>query len=378
MYSTQTEIAVVGLGAAGSAALSSLARAGVKAVGIDQFAPPHAYGSSHGDLRLLRVAYAEGAGYVPMARRAITLWRGLEKRSGAHLFDQTGVSYSGPPGSPFLEQARRSVGQSQSPIAATAGSLCRDFVLPSGWQTFHDAEAGYLECEKSIETLLRDAEAHGAVVEPNRGCTGIEITASGVTLKTEDGDIAAGKAIITCGAWIAKLIPALATVSHIERRVMHWFADPRCAYSREAGFAPFLIETETGEQFYGFPTNANKEMRVADHRFGDIVAAPVALDRRISDRDRGLIQALAGRFLPALGELVRSQVCMYPMSRDEHFIIDNLPGARRLIIGAGLSGHGFKFAPVIGEALANLAMGAAQKIDIAPFAFSRFPEFRRA
>jgi monomeric sarcosine oxidase len=372
MHANKTEIAVVGLGAAGSAALNGLARAGVKAVGIDQFAPPHSYGSSHGDLRLLRVAYAEGAGYVPMARRAIALWQGLEKRSRARLFHQTGARYGGPPGSPFLEQARRSVGQSQGALAPGAAPLCRDFVLPAGWQTFDDAEAGYLECEKSIETLLRDAEAHGAVVEPNRGCTGIQATASGVTIRTEDGDIQAGKAIIACGAWIAKMVPALAAVSHIERRVMHWFADPQQRYSQQAGFAPFLIETETGEQFYGFPTNAKNEMRLADHRSGDIVPTPAALDRRVSDRDRGLIQPLADRFLPGLGALLRSQVCMYPMSRDGHFIIDRLPGAPRLVIGAGLSGHGFKFAPVIGEALANLAMDAGQKIDLAPFAFSRF------
>jgi sarcosine oxidase len=376
MASPDFEIAVVGLGAAGSSALGCLARAGVRAMGIDRYAPPHAQGSSHGEARLLRVAYAEGANYVPMARRSIALWRALEARTDAKLFYQTGVTYGGPPDSAFLSNARQSADRWHGSLLDLPSGNGPS--IPPGWRRFQDSEAGFLECEKSIAAFLRDAAAHGARIDLNRQCHAFEFTPDSVILRTGGDDISAARVIMASGAWATQLVPSLAAITHIERRVVHWFADPAHHYALDAGFLPFMVEAENGDQFYGFPTNADGEVRVAEHRFGEPVASPEVIDRDISAADIARAEPLARRFLPALGERTRSQVCMYPMSRDEHFILDRHPGEPRLTIGAGLSGHGFKFAPVIGEALANLAMDRPQQIDIDDFALSRFPEFQTA
>jgi sarcosine oxidase len=374
-FPQRVDVAVIGLGAAGSAALSALARAGVKAVGIDQFNPPHDRGSSHGETRMLRTAYSEGAAYVPMVHRAIRQWRDLEARTGASLFRQTGVVYGGPPTSAFLAGAREAAKRRDvalAPDAAPAGALA----IPVGWHRLLDRDGGYLDAEASIAAFLRDALAQGARIVTDCRCEAITCASDGVTIATTNGALRADRVIVATGAWIGECVPALAAVTHVERRVLHWFNDVGGQCNAASGFRPFLVTTEDDSAFYGFPANAKGEVKVAEHFVVENAASPAALERAVTARDLDFIRPLVSRFLPELGDHIRASVCMYPMSRDEHFIVDALPHERRIVIGAGLSGHGFKFAPVIGEALANLAMDAKQEIDVELFALKRFAEFR--
>jgi monomeric sarcosine oxidase len=372
----RADFAVIGLGAAGSATLSFLARAGAKVVGLDRFSPPHDQGSSHGETRLLRIAHSEGAAYVPLARRAAELWRALEARRGARLFSHTGILYCGPGEGEFMRATRQSAAEAHVELEGVArGELAR-LVVPGNWQRVLDREAGYLQAEPAISAFLEDAQAHGAAIHPGCACRAIEIGRDEVALTTERGTLRAGRVIVTAGAWARELVPGLAPVTHIERRVIHWFKDLGGGHTGESGFLPFALETEAGELFYGFPANARGEVKVGEHFTTDLVAAPAALNRAISRADTDHIEGLARRFLPGLGPRTRSAVCMYPMSRDAHFILDRDPHSERLIIGAGLCGHGFKFAPAIGEALANFALQRPQALDMDFFSLRRFPEFR--
>ena len=360
------DVAVVGLGAAGSAAL---ARAGAKVVGIDRYDPPHALGSSHGETRLLRTAYSEGAVYVPMALRAIELWRALEQRTGTSLFAQTGVFYCGPQGERFLDSARAAAAHWQLPLATPAP--LPQLALPPAWQWFEERGGGYVFAEPAIGAFLQDAKAHGAELFANCRCEAMDSSGPAIVLQTAAGAIAADKVVVTTGAWIAQLLPELAPATHAERRVLHWFADPDGRHTSAAGFKPFVVTTGNDQMFYGFPANAIGEVKVGEHFLAERIAGPDTVDRAISARDVEHIVPLVAQFLPGLGARTRSTVCFYPMSWDEHFIIDRSPHDARIVVGAGLSGHGFKFAPVIGEALANLALDRTQQIDIAPFALSR-------
>ncbi len=366
---TNYDCAVVGLGAAGSAALSALARMGVRAVGVDQFNPPHAFGSSHGETRLLRTAYSEGAAYVPMAQRSILLWRELERRTATTLFRQTGVRYFGPRDDAFLASARDAAAQFH--LALTEGIADTGFALPAGWQRFEERDGGFLFPEPAIAALLDDARAHGAAVIANCACDRLELGGSTIALSTSGGPIQAEHVIIAAGGWSAALIPELAARTHVERRVLHWFEDRDGQHRAEAGFKPFVVTTDEGAMFYGFPANDAGEVKVAEHFEGTPLASPALVDYATGERDAALIEPFVRRYMPGLGKRTRSTVCFYPMSWDGHFILDRHPSDHRIVIGAGLSGHGFKFAPVIGEALADLAMDREQQIDAGFFALSR-------
>jgi sarcosine oxidase len=363
-----TDVAVIGLGAAGSAALNALARSGARVIGIDRFDPPHDRGSSHGETRLLRTAYAEGPFYVPLVRRAIALWRAAERRTGATLFEHTGVVYAGADGNPFIDATLRAAALGQVRLVPARG-LARWFDLPPEWRAVRETGGGYVYPERAIRTFLAEARRHGATVLRDCACETMDRSGASIRLHTSRGTIEAARVVVTTGAWISELMPELAPATFVERRVLHWFADPDRRFTRARGFTPFAIGSEDGQMIYGFPANARGEVKVAEHLRVEVIASPDALDRKVRRADIAAILPPVRRFLPGLGRRLRSSICMYPMAQDERFILAKHPADPRVIVGAGLSGHGFKFAPAIGEVLANLARGRSQKVDIAPFRY---------
>jgi sarcosine oxidase len=372
----RAQIAVVGLGAAGAPALWQLARAGCDVIGIDQVAPPHDRGSSHGHTRLLRVAYAEGARYVPFVRRAIALWREIEADVGVQLFHQTGVFYAGDARSEFL---------SSSMASARAYDVALDTLdrreevtcglrIPGDWAAFVELEGGFIEAEKAIGSFLGAATRAGARLLTGAKVAGIVPDGSGVEIRTDREIVRADRVIVAAGAWTSELLPALKPYLSIERRVLHWFADPTGACALNAGFKPFIVEAGDGTEFYGFPSIDGRGVKAAEHdmRVGSAsrVEAADALNRDVSAGELDRIARVVRRFLPALEGPRSSAVCMYPMSRDGDFIVDRLD--ERIVVGVGLSGHGFKFAPAMGEALAALALDRAMPLDLSFLSLKRF------
>lgn len=362
------DVAVIGLGAAGAAALETLARRGVRAVGLDRFSPPHDRGASHGESRILRVAYGEGSGYTPLLQRAVGLWGELEARTGLRLFEQSGLIYAGPPGNAFLAETRAS--------AARFGVELRDIApaapltLPAGWQCLIEPGAGFLHPERAIQALLASARTQGAEVRTSIRILSLDVDATGVRLETSAGPIRACRCLVAAGAWAPELLPQLAPLLHAERRAVHWFADPTGAFRLDRGFRPFYVEDEAGRALYGFPDFDGSGPKIAEHLEGGPLNSPDVVDRNVSPEEQAHVAALAGRFFSGLGPVVRSQTCLYPMSKDTHFVIDRLPGEPAVSIVAGLSGHGFKFAPVLGELAADLVLGEGEPEPL--FRLSRF------
>ncbi len=360
------DVAVVGLGAAGSAALQALARSGKRVVGIDQYDPPHALGSSHGETRLLRTAYFEGAFYIPLVKRAITLWKRLERETGAKLFEQTGVTYAGPAAGPFMAGTLASARKKQVALRPARG-MARWFEIGERWPAVTDVAGGYVYPERAIGAFLGSAFRNGATIHADCRCDAIDTSGKAIVLHTAHGPTAAKALVVTTGAWITELIPELAPLATVERRVLHWFADPKRKFTRKAGFLPFAISNAEGKFLYGFPANAKGEVKVAEHLSVEVIASPDRLNRKVNRADKAAIDMLVAQMMPNLGKRLRSAVCMYPMMPDERFLLARYPRDRRIVIGAGLSGHGFKFAPAIGEVLANLALRRKQAVPIGKF-----------
>lgn len=372
----RAQIAVVGLGAAGAPALWQLARAGCDVVGIDRFAPPHDRGSSHGQTRLLRVAYAEGARYVPFVRRAIALWREIEAESGLPLFHQTGVFYAGDARSEFLSSSMASARAHDVGLQVLEDrtDVTCGLAVPADWTAFVELEGGFVEAEKAIGAFVSAATRAGARVLTGTKVAAIVPDGSGVEIRTDVETVRADKAVVALGAWTGDLLTALRPYLSIERRVLHWFSDGTGVCALRAGFKPFIVEAGDGIEFYGFPSIDGLGVKVGEHdmRVGGAsrVAAADALDRHVGADEIARVGQMVRRFLPELEGPRSSAVCMYPMSRDGDFILDRLN--ERVIVAAGLSGHGFKFAPALGEALAALALDRAPPIDVSFLSLKRF------
>ena len=369
------DIVVCGLGAMGSAALYALARRGVRVLGIERFAPGHDRGSSHGATRIIRLAYWEHPSYVPLLRRAYELWRELEAAAGQQLLHITGVAEIGPPDGVLVRGTLAAAQLHALPHEVLAApELMRRlpaFRLPDDFVAVLQPDGGFLAAEPSIHALVALAQAAGAELRSGETVRAIEPRAGGVRVVTDRAAIEAGVAIVTAGPWTKSLLPDLAAPLTATRQVMAWFAPTEPALFAAGRFPVFLIESRHGIH-YGFPP-FGPGLKVARHYHRDEAVDPDDPDRAISSDDEALIRAALVDYLPAAnGKLLDAKTCRYTMTPDGDFLIDRLPGAPQVIVASPCSGHGFKFAPVIGEILADLATMGATRHDIARFSLARF------
>jgi sarcosine oxidase len=352
------EVIVAGLGAHGSSAAYHLASRGASVLGFDRFARGHTLGSSGGLSRIIRLSYYEHPDYVPLLRRAWTLWRELERDSGETLLTETGGLYAGDPGGELVAGALRSARahQLEHEVLDVAALRARYplFEWPDGWQGVFERQAGWLAPERSIETHLRLAEDAGATLRFDEPIDRWESTADGVRVTTVSGTFEAKQLVIAAGAWMSQLAPSLAAELSVERNVLFWFEPTaeRDAFAR----LPVYIVQDTDRIFYGFPYIDGQGVKVAGLHFGD-KADPDTVDRTASARDEERVRAWLRRRMPlANGERRDAKVCMYTNTHDANFIVDRLADAPNVVVASACSGHGFKFSSVIGEILADLVL----------------------
>jgi sarcosine oxidase len=368
------EIAVIGLGVTGSAALYALARRGVRALGIEQFAPGHDRGSSHGRTRIIRLGYFEHPSYVPLLRRAYVLWRELEQAAGRQLLHVTGIAEMGPADGmvvPGTLAAARLHGLPHEALTARELMLRHPaFRLPAHFAAVLQPDGGFLDAEASVQAFVALARATGAQVRTGETVHAVEPRAGGVRLVTEAGTIEAGAAIVAAGPWTTRLLPDLPAPLRVTRQVMGWFA-PAAPQAIGADFPVFLLESAHGVH-YGIPPFDGPGIKIAKHRHRDETVDPGGYDRTVSAEDEALIRSMVAEHLPAAnGPLIDAATCLYTMMPDGDFLIDRLPSSPQVIVASPCSGHGFKFAPVIGEILADLAITGATAHDIARLRFTR-------
>ncbi|MFN4023520.1 MAG: N-methyl-L-tryptophan oxidase [Hyphomonas sp.] len=368
----QCELAVLGLGAMGLSALHAAARRGVDVIGIDRFTPPHDKGSTHGETRLIREAYSEDARYIPLLRRAMALWREWAATFGGEVYHETGVQYFGPADHPDIRAVRASADAYDIPLLRES-TEAPGFDVPAGWDHFHELCGGYLAVEDVLAKLLARGKALGATVRTGKAIHRTVHENGRWRLDMEDETIHAARVIFTPGPWAAELIPDLAPHLVLERHTQHWLEAPADSrFTRAAGFRPFVAHLPGGEMYYGFPQDAAGLVKIAEHCHGRRFQRWEEMDRAITDADRAPILAFRNRHAPDLGPIRRSVSCMYTMSPDGHFILGRHPADVRSALLAGLSGHGYKFAPVMGDILLALALGEDPGFDLTLFSPGRF------
>jgi sarcosine oxidase len=372
------DIVVVGLGVMGSAALHALARRGQRVLGIERFAPGHDRGSSHGVTRLIRLGYFEHPSYVPLLRRAYELWRALEQTSGRKLLHVTGIAEIGPPDGVLVQGTLASARLHSLPHEVLAAhDLMRRypaFRLPPHYVGVVQPDGGFLETAPSIDAFLALAKMAGAEIRTGECVRAIEPHAGGVRIVSERGIVEADAAIVAAGPWTKSLLPDIPAPLRVTRQVMGWFSPTEPELVAPGRFPAFLLESVHGIH-YGFPPFGDATVKVAKHHHRDETVDADTYDRAVSAADERLIRAAIAAHVPAAnGPLVAAQTCLYTMMPDGDFLIDRLPGCPQVIVASPCSGHGFKFAPVIGEILADLAIDGRTVHDISRFRVTRGTE----
>lgn len=352
------DVIVLGLGGMGTAAAAALARRGRRVLGLEQFTPAHDRGSSHGRTRVIRTAYFEHPAYVPLVRRSFRLWHELEQRTGEHLLTECPCLSIGRPGGELIDGVLRAASEHRLAVERLEpAELARRFPLfrfDDSYVGVLEADAGFLYVERCVNACAADAAAHGATLRWEEPVRAWEVANDSVAVRTDRDTYRAARLVITAGAWATRLLGDVGAKLTVMRQVPMWFAprDPR-PFARDR-FPIYLADTPEGT-FYGLPAVDPRGHKVARHYGAPEVAGPDGVDRAVTDADEAPARAFVRAHLPAAdGPRTYAAVCLYTLSPDRHFVIDRHPELEAVAIAAGFSGHGFKFAPVVGELLADL------------------------
>jgi sarcosine oxidase len=354
---------VAGLGGMGSSAAYHLAGRGKRVLGLERYAPAHDRGSSHGQSRIIRLAYSEGPDYVPLLLRAYELWERLEEETGEDLMTLTGGLMIGPPGSTFFEGSKESAERYELPHEVLdAPELKRRYPVlePSeGTVALFEEKAGFVRPEATVKAHLDRAASLGADLRFEEEILSWEPATSGVRIETASGVYEAERLVVTAGAWAPRLLADLGLPLEVTRQILFWF-DPVGGVEPflPDRFPVFIWEPEDGNAFYSIPAHDGRGggVKVAFFRADGKLADPETIDREVHDDEVEFIRSYIRRYVPALdGELLYAKTCMYTNTPDEHFVISTHPEHPQVAIAAGFSGHGYKFCGVVGEILADLA-----------------------
>jgi sarcosine oxidase len=372
---------VLGLGGMGSAAACHLAGRGGKILGLEQFTPAHDKGSSHGKSRIIRQAYFENPAYVPLLLRAYELWRDLERHSGEQLLFETGGLMIGDESSAVVAGSIASARTHDLPheilVAAEVSRRFPALKPPPSHLALFEKRAGYLLPERCTLAHLDQAARHGAELHFDERVLNWRDTGSGVAVETTHATYEAGHLIISPGPWAPQVLADLSLPLVVERQALYWF-------DSSAGIAPFepdrfpifIWEKGDGTMPYGFPAidGPRGGVKIAFHQAPvSTVCTPESIDRRVSTGEIALMQTAIRPLIPTLdGACVQSATCLYTNTPDGHFVLARHPRCERVLIGCGFSGHGFKFASVIGEILADLVMRGSTGFEIDFFLPGRF------
>ncbi|MEI6231454.1 MAG: N-methyl-L-tryptophan oxidase [Planctomycetota bacterium] len=375
MQALTSDVIVIGGGAMGTATVFELAKRGATVRLFEQFAIGHDLGSSHGYSRIIRRAYYEHPDYVPFVDRAYELWRELEKNVGERLLEITGIIEMGGPGSPLLKGSLASCTEHSIPHelldAQQISARFPQFAVPSWMRGVWQKDAGILAVERCILAFRLAAKNAGAQLHEEEEVLTIEPHAGGVTVRTRKGSYSAAKAVVCAGSWAGKVLADLNLPLCVTRQALGFFTPKKRALFELGTFPLFLMELY-GHSFYGFPFFGVDCMKVASHSHGKMVT-PETVDRQFNSADEAELRDFLDAHIPdAAGRLNFGKICLYTNTPDGHFILDAHPNHPSILIAAGFSGHGFKFASVVGETMAELCSDGKTRHKISLFSLSRF------
>lgn len=326
---------------------------------------------------MIRQAYFEHPDYVPLVLKAYELWHGLEADVGRTLYRETGLLEIGPASGvvvPGVLTSARQHGLAVDELSASdVERRFPGFRMPPEMSAVFERRAGFIHVEDGIRAQLEIAERHGALLRANETVTAWRVDGANVVVDTDRDRYEAPRLIITAGAWAGQLLRELGVPLVVRRKPQYWFAPRTDAdYRLDRGSPSFLYETADGT-FYGFPVFGPEGMKCAEHSGGRVLADPLSSPREVDAADLARVARFVTEYLPSLTARLNDHApCMYTMSPDENFLVDIHPHHPQVSFAAGLSGHGFKFAPVLGEALADLATTGTSPLPIEFLSVRRF------
>lgn len=375
------DVAVIGLGAMGAHAVQQLAARGVRVIGIERFGPLNDRGSSHGDSRLIRLGYFEDPAYVPLLRRAFANWRALEARSGEALMTITGVLQIGRPEGLVVGGALESCrvhGIAHEVLdASEVERRYPVFSMRPGDVGLFETEGGFLAPERAITAALKLAGEDGAVLHFNERVTGIEPGDGGVTVVSAAGRYRVAKVIVAAGSYVAGLLGAMAPYAQPIKQVVGWYPSRNRLATALGRMPGFLVDEDAGGTYFGFP-DLGEGVKVGKHFHLMEPIDPEQPNPPITAADRAATEAFMARRLPGVVPVgSRFISCRYTLLPGEDFLFDFLPGEPGVIVASPCSGHGFKFASVVGEILADLATTGATDLPIERFSFAAMEQRAR-
>ena len=374
--SQEFDCIVIGVGGMGSSTLYNLAKRGRRVLGLEQFDIPHAEGSSHGVNRIIRLAYYEHPSYVPLLRRAYELWSEIESVTGEQLLYKTGSIDTAPSGHEVFEGSLESCLLHDIPHRVLNHAQINEqfpgYQLPPGHMGLLQEDGGFVLSERSIVAYANAAMSAGAEIHAREVVTGWEPDQGGVRVFTDRSEYTAERLVITAGAWTSGMIPILDELAVPERQVLAWLQPLDGSLYTPEVFPVFNAYFDEG-RYYGFPVFGIPGFKVGRYHHLEEVIDPDSEIKTVTGEDEAVLRSAVERYFPkANGTTMTLKTCMFTNTPDEHFIVDLLPGNTQVAVAAGFSGHGFKFASVIGEILADLAITGETEHNIDLLKIDRF------
>ena len=352
-------------------------------MGIEQFSLTHEMGSHAGQSRIIRKAYFEHPDYVPLLERAYLNWREFEEEWGKKIYYRTGLFYFGEPGNPITGGVLKSAALYNVPVETLSQSDAQNrfpvFNLPAGYEYVFEPDAGFLRPEEAIRGYASLAQSLGAKILTNTAVNGWRMLGDSIVVDTSAGEFECEKLVVTAGAWTGKLIADLSNQLKVTKQSLVWTNPTSPDQFALGNFPCWLMSDPERGPYYGFPIldpglfGAPAGLKSA-HHFPAVEFDPTQSDREINADTEEDIRYALSKWLPAAnGEILAMKSCLYTNAPDENFIIDQLPGSNgKITVACGTSGHGFKFASVIGEILSDLSTNGKTEMPIEFLSLKRF------
>lgn len=379
---------VLGLGAMGSAAVYQLAKRGNRVLGLDRFVPPHAQGSSHGETRVTRQAIGEGEQYSPLSLRSYELWREIERETGRSVLSVTGGLIISSPHQKghnvanffanTLGAARKFQIRHEILDAPAIRRRFPQFRVQDQEVGYFEFNAGFLRPEECIRAQLELAGRHGATLQTGEPVLAFQQQGDHVTVRTTRGEYTAGRLVVSAGAWLPTLLgTAESRPYRVMRQVLYWFDPVGPIAPFEPGRMPIFIWEPPGTDrlLYGFPAIDGPQggVKVASAQY-EVDTTADTIDRTVTPTEiAAMYEQLVRPCFPGLSaRCLKTATCLYTVTPDFAFVIDELPGQPRVLVASPCSGHGFKHSAAVGECLAEIVVEGRSRIDLSAFRLARF------
>lgn len=367
MSNNHFDCIIVGGGSMGAATAYFLSKRGQKVLLLEQFDFVHDLGAHGGQSRLIRKAYFEHPDYVPLLLRAYDNWADLETETGEKVYFETGILYFGEPNDTLLNDIKLSarlhdLRLENWDLADAKNKYPMFDGVPDDWESLFEPEAGFLLVEKCVRLYLKQALKYGATLKAQEKVLSWSADTEGGEITTSKTQYTARKIIFTAGAWTSNLLKDIGLPLKVTRQILGWVKPEKWADFTLGNFPCWGISDRENVLYYGMPILDEQDssgaigLKLGRHLHG-VVVNPDEVDRTINEDDEASFKQGLQKYMPqADGDILAVKTCLYTNTPDENFIIDRHPTHPNVIMACGFSGHGFKFASVVGEVLADLAL----------------------